>query len=970
MNATTATIRCVKDREGTIKTTTNGILQIFHDYWSNLFSHAQDQTDIDNFDVDAASMGEIPEICDAEITQKEVENALKQVSPNKSMGLDDISPAFLCDRSDELVQALTLVFNDVLSSGQFPKQWKTDRRIALYKNNGKSIVSNYRLLAIHSVFRKIFCSIIHDRIRTFLQLDDAQSGFRKNRRGTDNALMLSNIILERAANEGAYVIVVDFSKAFDRCHIATLLRKLAEKNVKGSLLRIIKNMYTDCEAQLSINGKTGPAFKVTRGVAQGCVLSPLFFDVYLDDLLNKFREEGLGIPTGQVVHRASSFADDLALLAANKKAAERYLEILDRWCNENFFKINAKKSGILRVGKLREEPDPNLSLNGERIRLLEEEDPVYSNVERFKYLGFTIPANGKWDEFIDLQTKRCRQAFGRYWRFFRLANVSVDLKLRAAHSLIFSHLAYGEDIICLTSQQARKIDSIQAKVIKAILQLPKETNNDAVRFMTGQITCSSIREVRSLTNLQRIRNLPNDTQLKKVYDEKLWHKRPFIFQRYEEIERHICAKSRRTAFNSPNLQQMLSQPPDNKSKMLLKSINSASEKAQVSHRLRLNHQDLLLGFQHTSSHPMWRRPAPSLRIYNRWIMGCSNANEDLLRHGKGEPMYCRLCDSKELESREHLLTECDGTLDEATEFINEMCEISMQKYAEFHALPTRQSRAAWMLAGGSCKATLPSSIDSYRITPQRSPIKQGTSVQPVKDKKDPVQCYHAYIDYQHILCSLPHKHIRIYTDGSRSTNTGISGYGLRILRQDEDSAQIIHEQSEGLGNATIQQAELSAIRESLFCIIRNRKLSDLPIHIFTDSKYCYNACTAHEIRRKNFYLLQEIQHFAHWLQLRNMPCTIHWLPSHIENTLIGKRYTGNYHADLLALDGQAFSVSQDAEKQLHTVRERLLTAVIKFVESIERKLKLLNEQPNGPPAHADDLSAPTDADRNPGNRVP
>ena len=101
-----------------------------------------------------------------------------------------------------------------------------------------------------------------------------------------------------------------------------------------------------------------------------------------------------------------------------------------------------------------------------------------------------------------------------------------------------------------------------------------------------------------------------------------------------------------------------------------------------------------------------------------------------------------------------------------------------------------------------------------------------------------------------------------------------------------------------------------------------------------------------------------------------MLCTLHWLPSHIENTLVGKRYTGNYYADRLAMDGQASSEPQDCKKQLHKVREQLLTAVIEFTEAIETKLELLNNPPNGPPAHADDLSASTDADRNLGNRIP
>ena len=135
------------------------------------------------------------------------------------------------------------------------------------------------------------------------------------------------------------MIVVDFSKAFDRCHIATLLKKLSEKQVKGRILGLIKDMYTGAEAQMFINGELGEAFEVTRGVAQGCVLSPLLFDIYIDDLLQEFRKKGLGIPVGQLTQGASSFADDLALVALNEEMLQQYLEILEKWCTDNFLRL-------------------------------------------------------------------------------------------------------------------------------------------------------------------------------------------------------------------------------------------------------------------------------------------------------------------------------------------------------------------------------------------------------------------------------------------------------------------------------------------------------------------------------------------------------------------------------------------------------------------------------------------------------
>jgi len=82
----------------------------------------------------ARSGGQYPEIYDKDISQKEVEDALKKISPKKATGLDDIPPALLCDRSNILARTLTVVFNDLLQTATFPKAWKTDRRSVIYKS--------------------------------------------------------------------------------------------------------------------------------------------------------------------------------------------------------------------------------------------------------------------------------------------------------------------------------------------------------------------------------------------------------------------------------------------------------------------------------------------------------------------------------------------------------------------------------------------------------------------------------------------------------------------------------------------------------------------------------------------------------------------------------------------------------------------------------------------------------------------
>ena len=81
------------------------------------------------------------------------------------------------------------------------------------------------------------------------------------------------------------------------------------------------------------------------------------------------------MPLGQLTQGASSFADDLVLVATTQEMAKKYLEVLHNWCERNFFDVNARKSGIVRVADTIRTDVPNIFLNESRLHLLNEQDP-------------------------------------------------------------------------------------------------------------------------------------------------------------------------------------------------------------------------------------------------------------------------------------------------------------------------------------------------------------------------------------------------------------------------------------------------------------------------------------------------------------------------------------------------------------------------------------------------------------------
>lgn len=85
---------------------------------------------------------------------------------------------------------------------------------------------------------------------------------------------------------------------FDKVSYPTLIKKLSKCGIGRATLRIIASFYTGVKTKLFVNGVLVKVFSVCNGVAQGCIVSLLFFTIYIDNFLKKFWQSGLGIPVG------------------------------------------------------------------------------------------------------------------------------------------------------------------------------------------------------------------------------------------------------------------------------------------------------------------------------------------------------------------------------------------------------------------------------------------------------------------------------------------------------------------------------------------------------------------------------------------------------------------------------------------------------------------------------------------------
>ena len=132
-------------------------------------------------------------------------------------------------------KAITKLFNLILETGQYPKQWRKSYTVLVFKSGDQSDLNNYRGISLQNCMTKLFSAVLNDRLIQHYEKknSDSQFGFRANHRTTDSIFILKSLISKYLKkNKGKiYACFVDLRKAFDSLWHNGLIRGLSVKFV-------------------------------------------------------------------------------------------------------------------------------------------------------------------------------------------------------------------------------------------------------------------------------------------------------------------------------------------------------------------------------------------------------------------------------------------------------------------------------------------------------------------------------------------------------------------------------------------------------------------------------------------------------------------------------------------------------------------------------------------------------------------
>ena len=290
-------------------------------------------------------------LADTVVTPVDVEQEIRTLNVNSSMGADGMHPRLLSRCASSLAYPLCTIFNASLQEGVLPQEWLQSQIVPIFKKNARLDPLNYRPVAITSVPCKTLEKVLVSRLTPYLEsnnlLSEHQFGFR-SQRSTVDQLILTYDDITKEVDHGQMVdlIFFDFSKAFDTvCH-NILIQKLRAIGVSQQLTNWIQQFLVARSMQVRVHGTVSCWRPVTSGVPQGSVLGPVLFLVYVN----------------HVVQRLSCnfkiFADDIKLYISNLPlesttnivALQQDIDTLSTTSSSWGLEMNVSKCVCLRFG--------------------------------------------------------------------------------------------------------------------------------------------------------------------------------------------------------------------------------------------------------------------------------------------------------------------------------------------------------------------------------------------------------------------------------------------------------------------------------------------------------------------------------------------------------------------------------------------------------------------------------------------
>ena len=289
---------------------------------------------------------------------------------------------------------------------------------------------------------------------------ESQYGFRPGR-GTGDALFLVRRLIDATIedkNGRLLILLLDWSKAFDRVRSDSLLTALKRFGVPSHMLDMIGAIYAQRTFDVRDVGGASKTHRQNAGIAQGCPLSPYLFvmvmSVLLADVAANLRSEKYTEKSPYIVTEDVLYADDTLLVATDVKKLQRHLDLIEQAGRSYGLELNLAKTVLLKIRH-----------DGELIG--SSGSPVRAS-DTAVYLGGLISVDGRPVSEVSRRLGEAGRLFETLSAVWKHANLTRMQKQRVFERCVITKLLYGLESLWLLKADRDKIDSFYARCMRRI----------------------------------------------------------------------------------------------------------------------------------------------------------------------------------------------------------------------------------------------------------------------------------------------------------------------------------------------------------------------------------------------------------------------------------------------------------------------------------------------------------------------
>lgn len=390
------------------------------------------------------------------IRVEEVQEKLAHIDTRKATGPDEIPSWILKDCAHLLASPVCAVFNSSLREGFVPTIWKSANICPLPKVNPPTQLEKHiRPISLTPVLAKVMESFTCKWVKDFIanDIDPHQYGSVQNS-STVHALVELVHRWQQALDEpgnALRVLLLDYSKAFDRVDHNILLRKLANMGIPDFLIRWFTSFLCGRRQRTKIGDILSEWTSINAGVPQGTLFGPVGFIVHINDLRSV-------LDITKYVDDSSLWevCDNLGISSNLQQGATEAIQ----WSDNNLMKANCDKTKELLVDFSRKVSDiPCVNIKGTDIE----------RVQCAKLLGVIITSDLTWGEHVDNVHNRAAQRL-YFLRLLKRAGMPADSMVKVYTAIVRSLTEYACQVwhTGLTAQQSDKLESIQKRALGII----------------------------------------------------------------------------------------------------------------------------------------------------------------------------------------------------------------------------------------------------------------------------------------------------------------------------------------------------------------------------------------------------------------------------------------------------------------------------------------------------------------------